>query len=74
MGKATKLIAEMQILLFSAADGKLQAQHSSCHWKKLFSYVVCAVWLKKKDHTVYGYCERLDGNTVNWSLTQNRDG
>lgn len=48
MGKATKLIAEMQILLFSAADGKLQAQHSSCHWKKLFSYVVCAVWLKKK--------------------------
>lgn len=48
MGKATKLIAEMQILLFSAADGKLQAQHSSCHWKTLFSYVVCAVWLKKK--------------------------
>lgn len=29
---------------------------------------------KKKDHTVYDYCERLDGNAMNWSLTQNRDG
>lgn len=43
--------------------------------KNLFSYVVSTVWLKKKkDHTVYDYCERLDGNAVNWSLTQNRDG
>lgn len=42
--------------------------------KKLFLYVVSAVWLKKKDHTVFDYCERLDGNAVNWRLTQNRDG
>lgn len=43
--------------------------------KKLVLYVVSVVWLKKKkDHTVYDYCERLDANAVNWSLTQNRDG
>lgn len=53
--KPMELIAKTQILLFSAVNGKLQAQHSFCYWKKkkLFSYVVCAVWLKKRPHSLW---------------------
>lgn len=42
--------------------------------KFVFVCSLCSLVEKKKDHTVYDYCERLDGNAVNWSLTQNRDG
>lgn len=73
MGKATELIAKMQVLLFSAVDGKLQAQHFLPLKKSCF-HMSSVQSGRKKDHTVYGYCECLDGNAVNWSLTQNRDG